>query len=133
MTKSQLCVNANMPPKFVHLRVLSFLFSVLFSPSLIFSALILYFTQFDDSSRCLSFDKSRDETPAFNKVGSWNCHYVRYCIYILLWTKFGIWKGRNSRLSLVAARTGDSKLLLLLISKRIRFDGAGKDLKRALR
>ena len=53
--------------------------------------------------------------------------------YILLWTKFGIWKGRNSRLSLVAARTGDSKLLLLLISKRIRFDGAGKDLKRALR
>ena len=119
--------------KFVHPYVLSFLFNVLFSPSLIFSALILYFTQFDDSSLCLNFDKSRDETPAFNKVGSWSCHYIRYCTYNLLWTKFGIWKGRNSRLSRVAARTGDSKLLVLLISKRIRFDGAGRDLKRALR
>lgn len=56
--------------KFVHPYVLPFLFNVLFSPSLIFSALILYFTQFDDSSLCLNFDKSRDQTPAFNKVGS---------------------------------------------------------------
>ena len=54
--------------KFVHPCVLPFLFNVLFSPSLISSALILYFTQFVVSSRCLNFDKSGDETPAFNKV-----------------------------------------------------------------
>lgn len=101
--------------KFVHPCVLYFLFNVLFSPSLIFSALILYFTQFVGSSRCLNFDKSRDETPAFNKVwgqGSWICHYIRYCTYNL-WTEVRLMKraefptepggGKNRRLQTFAA------------------------------
>lgn len=68
--------------------------------------LVLCFTQLVGSSRCLNFDQSRDKTPAFNKVsgqGWWN-----RIIYVIVHI-----------VSLVAAKTGDSKLLLHLISKRI--------------